>query len=142
MPSSTTTSTSRVTFTPSRRGAKRIGDGRSSSPVAEGQWHTKARHIGEILFARLNAAAAQDERIAEVRGRGAMVGVEFVVPGTTTPAPETTEAVLHEMYQHGAIALECGTYGSVIRFLPPLIITDAQLNEALDVFDAALAATR
>ena len=102
----------------------------------------KARHIGEILFARLNAAAAQDERIAEVRGRGAMVGVEFVVPGTTTPAPETTEAVLHEMYQHGAIALECGTYGSVIRFLPPLIITDAQLNEALDVFDAALAATR
>lgn len=101
-----------------------------------------ARAIGASLTTRLTALAATDPRIGEVRGRGAMIAAEFVTPGTTAPDAHTAEAVLHYMHAHGVIALECGTDGNVIRFLPPLVITDAQLGEALDVFEAALAATR
>lgn len=102
----------------------------------------KARAIGDVLTARLDAAASVDARIGDVRGRGAMIAAEFVVPGTTTPDPHSADAVIDYLHQHGVIALECGTDGNVIRFLPPLVITEAQLSEALDVFDAALAATR
>lgn len=102
----------------------------------------KARRIGELMGTRLRAAAAADTRIGEVRGRGAMMAVEFVLPGTTTPDPRAADAVLGYLHSHGVVAVECGTDGNVIRFLPPLVITDDQLAEAFDVFDAALAATR
>ncbi len=102
----------------------------------------KARAIGEALLARLGAAAKTDARIGDVRGRGAMVAAEFVVPGTTKPDAHAADAVIEYMAQHGVVVLECGTDGNVIRFLPPLVITDVQLAEALDVFDEALRATR
>lgn len=102
----------------------------------------KARAIGEVLLERLGTAASTDDRIGEIRGRGAMIAAEFVVPGSKTPNPEAAEAVLEYLHSHGVIALECGTYGNVVRFLPPLVITEAQLDEALDVFDEALTVTR
>ena len=77
--------------------------------------------------------------IAEVRGRGAMIAIEFVEPGTLNPNAAASDAVVKHCHQNGILVLNAGTFGNVIRFLPPLAITDAQLNEALDVVAEGLA---
>ncbi|MFT4218933.1 MAG: 4-aminobutyrate--2-oxoglutarate transaminase [Microbacterium sp.] len=100
----------------------------------------RARAVGDILVSRLSALRAQDARIGEVRGRGAMVAAEFVVAGTTEPDAALASAVAKACIAEGVIVLTCGTYSNVIRFLPPLSIPDALLHEGLDVVAAALAA--
>ncbi|WP_460774443.1 4-aminobutyrate--2-oxoglutarate transaminase [Microbacterium sp. GXF7504] len=100
----------------------------------------RAREVGAILTERLRAMQAADPRIGDVRGRGAMVAMEFVVPGTTEPDAALAGAVAKGCIAEGVIVLTCGTYGNVIRFLPPLSIPDALLHEGLDVVAAALAA--
>ncbi len=81
-----------------------------------------------------------DPRIAEVRGAGAMIAVEFVDPETKAPDAALTSAVAKAAIAEGVIVLTCGTYGNVIRFLPPLSISDELLSEGIDVVVAALAA--
>ncbi|WP_328292047.1 4-aminobutyrate--2-oxoglutarate transaminase [Kineococcus sp. NBC_00420] len=93
----------------------------------------RARRVEGILFSRLRALAARDPRIGDVRGRGAMVAVELVEPGTTTPDAALAKRVATDAAQHGVIVLTCGTDGNVLRFLPPLSIPDALLEQALDV---------
>ncbi|MFD0483299.1 4-aminobutyrate--2-oxoglutarate transaminase [Kineococcus sp. GCM10028916] len=93
----------------------------------------RARRVEGILFARLRALAARDPRIGDVRGRGAMVAVELVEPGTTTPDAALAKRIATDAAQHGVIVLTCGTDGNVLRFLPPLSIPDALLEQALDV---------
>jgi 4-aminobutyrate aminotransferase / (S)-3-amino-2-methylpropionate transaminase / 5-aminovalerate transaminase len=97
-----------------------------------------ARHIGDILLPRLTKAQAADPRIGDVRGRGAMVAMEFVDPKTQAPDAGLTSRVAKACHAAGVIVLTCGTYGNVIRFLPPLTISDALLNEGLDVLLDAL----
>ena len=75
----------------------------------------------------------------EIRGRGAMMAVEIVKPGTTTPDPDLTKAVNAACHAAGVITLTAGTYGNVLRFLPPLVISDDLLGEALDVLEEAFA---
>ncbi|KRA24298.1 4-aminobutyrate aminotransferase [Microbacterium sp. Root61] len=99
----------------------------------------RAREIGEILTPRLTALQASDPRIGDVRGAGAMVAAEFVHPETGEPDAALTGAVAKACIAAGVIVLTCGTYGNVIRFLPPLSIPDALLNEGLDVVASALA---
>ncbi|MFD5213170.1 4-aminobutyrate--2-oxoglutarate transaminase [Microbacterium sp. NPDC058345] len=99
----------------------------------------RARQIGEILFARLNDIRENDPRIGEVRGHGAMVAAEFVNPETGEPDAALTAAVAKACVAEGVIVLTCGTFGNVIRFLPPLSIGDDLLGEGLDVVAAALA---
>ncbi|MFT4229680.1 MAG: 4-aminobutyrate--2-oxoglutarate transaminase [Microbacterium sp.] len=101
----------------------------------------RAQAIGDILVSRLTALQTADPRIGDVRGRGAMVAAEFVHPGTKEPDAALTAAVATACIAAGVIVLTCGTYGNVIRFLPPLSIPDALLNEGLDVVAAALAAS-
>ncbi len=96
-----------------------------------------ARRIGQVLGDRLRAVAARDPRVAEVRGRGAMLAVELVRPGTLTPDPAATAAVSAACHAAGLLTLTCGTYGNVLRFLPPLVISDAELDRGLDILDAA-----
>ncbi|WFE60026.1 4-aminobutyrate--2-oxoglutarate transaminase [Micromonospora sp. WMMD712] len=96
-----------------------------------------ARRIGATLADRLRAVAARDARIAEVRGRGAMLAVELVQPGTLTPDPAAAAAVSAACHAAGLLTLTCGTYGNVLRFLPPLVISDAELARGLDILDAA-----
>ncbi|GIJ11337.1 4-aminobutyrate--2-oxoglutarate transaminase [Micromonospora andamanensis] len=96
-----------------------------------------ARRIGTVLGDRLRAVAARDPRIAEVRGRGAMLAVEIVTPGTLTPDPSATAAVSAACHAAGLLTLTCGTYGNVLRFLPPLVISDDDLARGLDILDAA-----
>lgn len=99
----------------------------------------RAHEVGDILVSRLTALQQQDARIGDVRGRGAMVAVEFVVPATGDPDATLAAAVAKTCIAEGVIVLTCGTYGNVIRFLPPLSIPDALLNEGLDVLAHALA---
>ncbi|MFI7659579.1 4-aminobutyrate--2-oxoglutarate transaminase [Micromonospora parva] len=96
-----------------------------------------ARRIESVLVPRLRAIAERDPRVAEVRGRGAMLAVELVLPGTLTPDPVATAAISAACHAAGLLTLTCGTYGNVLRLLPPLVIPDAQLNRGADLLDAA-----
>ena len=74
-----------------------------------------------------------------MRGRGAMMAVEFVDPVTGAPDAALTSRVVAAAMARGVVILTCGTYGNVIRFLPPLVIEDALLHEGIDVLAEALA---
>src|SRR6478736_5283362 len=93
----------------------------------------RAREVGGILKDRLTALQATDPRVGDVRGHGAMVAAEFVDPETKAPDAALTAAVAKAAIAQGVIVLTCGTYGNVIRFLPPLSIGDELLNEGLDI---------
>jgi 4-aminobutyrate aminotransferase/(S)-3-amino-2-methylpropionate transaminase len=104
-----------------------------------------ARRIESALRPGLEALAARHPVIGEVRGRGAMLAVELVVPGSagpTGPAPDpvTTARVALACHEAGLLVLTCGTYGNVLRFLPPLVISDEQLGRGLEILGAAFAA--
>ncbi|MGC5029779.1 4-aminobutyrate--2-oxoglutarate transaminase [Micromonospora sp. DT229] len=98
---------------------------------------TAARRIEAVLTTRLRAIAERDPRVAEVRGRGAMLAVEIVQPGTLTPDPVATAAISAACHAAGLLTLTCGTYGNVLRFLPPLVISDEDLSRGMDILDAA-----
>ncbi|MEY4492549.1 MAG: 4-aminobutyrate--2-oxoglutarate transaminase [Actinomycetota bacterium] len=68
-----------------------------------------------------------------------MIAIEFVEPGTLNPNSAAVDAVVKFCHQNGVLVLNAGTFGNVIRFLPPLAITNAQLNEAIDVLAAGIA---
>ncbi len=99
----------------------------------------RARQIGERVLARLGALQSTDSRIGDVRGRGAMIAIELVKPGTTQPDADLAKAVAGYAHRNGVILLTCGTYGNVIRLLPPLAIDDALLDEGMQVLEDALA---
>jgi len=101
----------------------------------------RADHLGEIFHNRASDWQRRWELIGEVRGLGAMQALELVRSRETRePADEETRQVSQYCYEHGVITITAGTYGNVIRMLMPLVITDSQLNEGLDVLEAALAA--
>lgn len=93
----------------------------------------RARHIERIMIARLHRMQADDNRLGDVRGRGAMIALELVRKDTKEPDPDLAKAVAGAAHQQGLIVLTCGTYGNVLRFLPPLAISDALLEEGLDL---------
>ena len=105
----------------------------------EGNWFERAEQIGEILSGRLTAMQNNYPVIGNVRGRGAMQAIELVKPGTMDPNPEATDAVMKHCHQNGVLVLNAGTYNNVLRFLPPLAISDELLHDALDVLAAGLA---
>ena len=86
-----------------------------------------------------DAMKAADARIGDVRGMGAMVAVELVDPATGEPDAALAGVVAKASIAQGVIVLTCGTYGNVLRFLPPLSIGDDLLNEGIDVVAASLA---
>jgi len=100
---------------------------------------SRARVIGETLTGRLRELAQQFPIIGDVRGRGAMVAVELVQPGTSEPHPDAAAAVNRACHAAGLVTLTCGTYGNVLRFLPPLVIGDGLLKEGLDILTDAFA---
>ncbi len=99
----------------------------------------RAIHIGQILNESLTALAARYPVIGEVRGRGAMQAIELVYPGTKEPNAEAVNAVVKYCQSQGVLILTAGTYNNVIRFLPPLVITDALLLDALQVLEQGFA---
>ena len=99
-----------------------------------------ARRIEQIARPRLAEVAAQTGRIGDIRGRGAMLAVEFVLRGSTDPDPGAAQAVAKACHAAGVVVLTCGTYGNVIRLLPPLVIGEALLAEGLAVLQDAVGA--
>ena len=88
---------------------------------------------------RLDALASRHDVVGDVRGRGAMLAVELVRPGSGEPDGALTAAVAAHCHARGVVVLTCGTYGNVLRLLPPLVIGDDLLDDALDVLDDAFA---
>jgi 4-aminobutyrate aminotransferase/(S)-3-amino-2-methylpropionate transaminase len=99
----------------------------------------RANHIGQILGDSLRAMQAKYSVIGEVRGRGAMQAIELVVPGTKTPNTAAMNAIVKYCQSKGVLVLTAGTYSNVVRFLPPIVITDELLKDALSVLDEAFA---
>jgi 4-aminobutyrate aminotransferase/(S)-3-amino-2-methylpropionate transaminase len=93
----------------------------------------RAVAIEELLLGRLNALAETYPWIGDVRGRGAMIAIEIVEPGGTVPDAARAGLLSAGCHQAGVLTLTCGTYGNVLRFLPPLVAPDELLNEAMDV---------
>jgi 4-aminobutyrate aminotransferase/(S)-3-amino-2-methylpropionate transaminase len=107
--------------------------------IREDKLVERARHIGKILNERLTAMAAKYPVIGDVRGRGAMQAIEIVIAGSKDPNPAAMASVIKYCQAKGVLILTAGTYGNVIRFLPPLVISDELLIEALGVLDDAFA---
>ncbi len=100
----------------------------------------RANVIGQIAINRFSRLQEKYETVGDVRGLGAMVAVEFVTDAKTkTPNKELTAAILRECHQRGVIVMGAGLYSNVIRLLTPLVITDEQLEEALDVIEEVIA---
>ena len=99
----------------------------------------RANQIGKIMTDAMNAMAKKYSIIGEVRGRGAMQAFELVKPGTDEPNAEAVGAIIKFCQQNGVLILSAGTYGNVIRLLPPLVIPENLLNEALGIIDQAFA---
>ena len=97
--------------------------------------NSRARDIESRMTARLTALADKVPAIGDVRGRGAMLAVEIVEPGTREPDAPLTARISAGCHQAGLLTLTCGTFGNVLRFLPPLVMPDHLLEEALHVLD-------
>jgi len=100
----------------------------------------RAQEVGKLLSDRLNALKAKYPVVGDVRGHGAMMAIEFVEPGTLNPNKDAVDKLVKHCHSNGVLILNAGTYYNVIRFLPPLAISDALLNEAIDVLEAGIAA--
>jgi 4-aminobutyrate aminotransferase/(S)-3-amino-2-methylpropionate transaminase len=101
---------------------------------------SRARHIESVMRPQLEKMAADHPSIGDVRGRGAMIAVELVAPGTTAPDAALAAAVSGHCHRNGLVTLTCGTFGNVLRFLPPLVISDDLLDEGLSIIEEAFAA--
>ena len=99
----------------------------------------RAQHIGKILGESLRALQMKYPIIGEVRGRGAMQAIELVEAGTKNPNTAAMNAVVKYCQSKGVLVLTAGTYSNVIRFLPPLVITDELLLDAMSVLEAGFA---
>ena len=98
-----------------------------------------ARRIGDVMLPRLRTLAQAHPVIGEVRGRGAMIAIELVTPGTIEPDAAAAAKVARSCHAAGLLVLTCGTFGNVLRFLPPLVIGEALLNEGLSILEDAVA---
>ncbi|APE15382.1 4-aminobutyrate--2-oxoglutarate transaminase [Mycobacterium sp. WY10] len=99
----------------------------------------RAKQIETVMKDKLGRMQADDDCIGDVRGRGAMIAVELVKSGTAEPDPELAKTLSAKAHAQGVVVLTCGTYGNVLRFLPPLAISDELLTEGLDVLAEILA---
>ncbi|SNS58300.1 4-aminobutyrate aminotransferase / (S)-3-amino-2-methylpropionate transaminase [Streptosporangium subroseum] len=98
----------------------------------------KARRIGEIMLPRLRSIAEKTPAIGDVRGRGAMIAIELIVPGTKDPHPTAAAEIAKKCHAEGLLVLTAGTYGNVLRFLPPLVMPDHLLEEGLAILEKAI----
>ena len=98
----------------------------------------RAQQIERLMTDRLMPVQAGDDRIGDVRGRGAMIAIELVKSGTADPDAELTEKLATAVHAAGVIVLTCGMFGNIVRLLPPLTISDALLTEGLDILAGIL----
>jgi 4-aminobutyrate aminotransferase/(S)-3-amino-2-methylpropionate transaminase len=99
----------------------------------------RANQLGSIMSAALHEMKNKYPIIGDVRGRGAMQAIELVLPGSKEPNPAALASAIKYCQQKGVLILSAGTYGNVIRLLPPLVMPEHLLKEALTILDEALA---
>jgi 4-aminobutyrate aminotransferase/(S)-3-amino-2-methylpropionate transaminase len=97
----------------------------------------RALRIGEIMLPRLHKLAETHPVIGDVRGRGAMIAIELVEPGGIEPNAAAASTVAKACHAAGLVVLTCGTFGNVLRFLPPLVIGEDLLEEGLSILEDA-----
>ena len=102
---------------------------------------SRYKHIESIMWTRLDAMRMADNAIGDLRGRGGMIAIEFVKPGTDEPDADRCGRVAKFCHEQGVLVLTAGTYGNVIRFLPPMSIGDDLIEEGLDILEQAINAT-
>jgi 4-aminobutyrate aminotransferase/(S)-3-amino-2-methylpropionate transaminase len=99
----------------------------------------RAAELGETIRARMEGWRERFDAVAEIRGLGSMLAIELVQNrGSKEPAPDLAGAVVEAARDRGLLLLKAGIYGNCIRVLVPLVIADAELDEALDVWEDAL----
>lgn len=101
----------------------------------------RARAVEALMMPRLRAMAENHPAIGDIRGRGAMIAIELVKPGTMEPDAARAAALNKYCHAHGVITLTTGTYGNVFRFLPPLTMPDHLLEQGLSILERAFEAT-
>ena len=100
-----------------------------------------AAHIGEIVTDRLTKLQGKYPEVGDIRGRGAMIAAEFVQHDSIDPNPDLVKKIADHCAKNGVLVLTTGTFGNILRFLPPLTISDELLNDAFDVIEEAIAAS-
>src|SRR4051812_7469379 len=100
----------------------------------------EAQRVERALTARIGDWADRFDVVGEVRGKGAMFGVELVRPGTRNPNPEALSSVIRYAAAHGVIVLDAGSWDSVLRFLPSVVISEELIDDAASVIEEAFAA--
>jgi len=109
--------------------------------LVEREYCANAAHVGEYFMERLEAFAASEPSIGEIRGKGLMIGMELVVDKSSkTPARDFCQALITRAFHNGLLLLSCGA--STIRFMPPLMIDNSDVDEAMHLLDASFAQTR
>jgi len=99
-----------------------------------------ATKIGATITDRFGALQASHPGIGDVRGRGAMMAMELVKPGTDQPDPDAAKRIVAACHKAGVVTLSCGSYGNVLRLLPPLVIEPSLLDDGLGVLADAITA--
>ena len=102
----------------------------------------RANAIGKIMVDALSAMQKKYPVIGEIRGRGAMIAIELVQPGSKEPNGDIMGKVVKYAQSKGVVFLTAGTYGNVLRFLPPLVISDELVKDAMSVLDEAFSAVK
>ena len=108
--------------------------------IEEEQLVERAERLGERLLAGLREAACGRRCVAEVRGRGLMIGIEFADPETLAPLGDLAKRVLAEAFTRGLLLLPCGTHGQVVRVIPPLVTTDDEVDRAIGILGESFGA--
>jgi 4-aminobutyrate aminotransferase len=99
-----------------------------------------ARRQGDRLLSGLRRTTAAHPSVAEVRGRGLMVGIEFADADSLAPRPDLVKGLIQAAFERKLLLLSCGTYGQVVRIIPPLVTTDTEIDSAISTIAEALAA--
>ena len=100
-----------------------------------------ALRMGQVMKSRLQQIQEKSPYVGDVRGSGLVMGVELVKDKKTKePAPDLTKKLIDVCAQNGLLIGSVGIFGNVIRVAPPLVITEAEAHESLDIFEKSLAA--
>ena len=100
----------------------------------------RAERLGARLLASLRERAAVHASVAEVRGRGLMLAIEFAEGERLTPRPDLAKALMAEAMARNVLLLSCGTHGQAVRIIPPLVTTDDEVDLAVSAIGDSLAA--
>jgi 4-aminobutyrate aminotransferase len=105
--------------------------------LVEREYAANAAAVGEHFMGRLREMQGRHDVIGDVRGKGLMIGMEMVKDrASRAPARDLCDAVIHRAFQNGLILLTCGV--STVRFMPPLLVTKAEVDEAVTLLEASL----